>query len=313
MKFSLTLALCLLLIYTAYGIDEEEKTSIEYSQEEKARLRDAKQYFDMLESNKNKPFEEQIEIWQNFLANHPKHQFGAEIRNNIEKLDQVLSLTDPSRKKEETDTLIYQKAIGFADRKNLSTSDRILLWNQFMQDNPTSIYLPEVEVRLRKLRSEKALQTPPKKKDRNKQPLSNIQKSETIESPTRIASPQKKPEYIIPEKRPYKDDQKALLLGSLVGLVAPGAGHWYTEDYQVAATLTGAAAIGAGVMGVGLYQYNSQAILTGALIYGLSYFIGVSDAPFSAKRYNRKLDKRYEESSLSPKIQQLLALQDSGI
>ncbi|MEZ4704509.1 MAG: hypothetical protein R3A11_04860 [Bdellovibrionota bacterium] len=288
--------------------ETDAQTQPQYTPEEKTALKDAKEYFDMLEKYKDEPLESQIEHWQNFLANHPSHSMEAEIRNNIEELDKLLSQTDPKRKKEEKDTVIYFKALDYIKRHHLSDRDQILLWNQFMQDNPKSIYLPEIEKRLRELRSK----TPAKpSSSQNSKPLATPSPTSTVSaksSGTRITDPEPKPIYLAPEKRPYKDSQKALLIGSLVGLIAPGSGHWYTQEYPIAGVLNGLGLIGISIGAAGIAQGQDRYTLAGTLLYGISYLIGVGDAPFSARRYNDKLDRLYEQSMANQKLHQLLAM-----
>ncbi len=233
------------------------------------KLADAQTYLSALEKAVGLPVEKQVQVWQQFLEEHPSHRFREEIESNVRHLSLFLQDTDPQQKKEKRDTEVYLKAVEFA--KRLSGADEVALWEQFLEENPKNIFIPEVQTRLSMLHRQLIPAARPQTKPKAK-----------------VAPPAKIP---VVRRLPYKDPQKAVLLATFPGLIVPGLGHWYSEDYILAGILTGVRAGGLAVGIPGVIQRNTPMTIAGAVVVGFSYLVDVIDAPFSVRRYNGRLEQ----------------------
>ena len=121
-------------------------------------FRDAKEYTDMIAKAGKLKIDDQIDAWQTFLSDHPSQTFRKEIEKNIDLL-QSLSQKKSAKQGDEKDAELYLKAIEFS--KKLTTEDQILLWQQFLDENPTNIYRNEVQTRLFKLKRSQPPSTKP--------------------------------------------------------------------------------------------------------------------------------------------------------
>lgn len=256
-----------------------ERIDAQTTEDSRQTMQDAKVYLEQLEKIKDTPIPQQIQAWQNFLEENPNTAFREEIESNIENLNELLLETDPKRKKEQMDSQRYIRASIFA--KKLNPNEQIELWEQFLEENPDSIFRSEVQSRLRELRSQ---QRPKIKRPKRK--------------PTAQPKPFLSDRVPITRNLPYKSPQKATLLATFPGLIVPGMGHWYTEDYVFAGILTGVRVGGLAVGIPGIVKRNTPMIVSGALIAFFSYIADALDAPFSARRYNEKLDQENPSAKL---------------
>lgn len=246
-------------------------------------LRDAKEYSDHLERIGKLKIDDQVDAWQTFLSDHPNQSFRKEIEKNIERLESLSSKKNDKKHGDERDAELYLKAIEYA--KKLNPADQILLWQQFLDENPTNIYRNEAQTRLTKLRrTVPKVQTVPK-------PTSQLSPQPSSSPPATIASKAsltepKKEKTNVGGIRPIKDRDQAIFLAWLPGLVVPSMGHWYTEDYLIAGVLT-AIRIGGFAVGIpGIINRDNEKIYIGTGLAVLSYAIDIADAPYSADRYN---------------------------
>lgn len=252
-------------------------------------VRDAKEYIETIEKVSKLKIDDQIDVWQTFLSDHPKNTFRKEIEKNIEVL-QSLSQKKPGAKQgDEKEAELYLKALEFS--KKLNQQDQIALWEQFLEENPNSIYKNEAQTRLMRLKRYKpkapAVGAPAKAAPATPTAPAQQRLSPTSEAPA-TSSPKAPLASSVGGKKPTKDEDQALMLASLAGLVVPGMGHWYTEDYVIAGVLSAVriAGLAIGIPGVINSEYN-QIYLGGGLAI-LSYAIDIADAPYSARRFNEK-------------------------
>jgi hypothetical protein len=233
---------------------------------------DARAYLETIEQLKDRPVDKQIEGWRKFLSQHPNSSFREEIEGNLKNLEELNINTDPTQQKEKRDTERYLRAVEFA--KKLGPSDQILLWKQFLDENPESIYRREAKKTLDELQLKGG--TP-----LSKPPGSTVVTPGGVPEPIRVA-----PELA------YKDPQKALLLAAFPGLIVPGIAHWYTRDYPTAGLLTGLRVGGLAVGIPAIINRKNSLIWIGGILAGLSYIIDVVDAPFTVERYNDALEQK---------------------
>jgi hypothetical protein len=231
---------------------------------------DSGAYLQALERLKDAPIDAQVEGWKRFLADHPDTSYRREIETNLKNLEELLSQTDPVQKKEHRDTERYLRAVEYA--KRLSPADKILLWEQFLEENPDSIYRSEARKTLDELRGRAP--GPPR---------GDL-------SPSGDAPPSGARVAVAPSLE-YKDRQTAILLATFPGLVVPSLGHWYTRDYLWAGVLTGVRVGGLAIGIPGIVNEDTGLIILGSLLFGVSYLIDVVDAPFSVDRYNEALEE----------------------
>ena len=231
-------------------------------------FRDARVYINAIERIHRLGIEDQIDAWQTFLLDNPQHTFRREIQSNLDKLEKI-SPRGGQGSGDGQDAELYLKALEFS--KKLSPQDQIRLWEQFLDENPQTIYQNEVQIRLNKLRRKYPQQRPKKISQPAPQPVE--------EKPVR-------PTQKITKPKPLKDPERALMLASLPGIIVPGMGHWYTEDYIVAGFLTAIRVAGIAVGSIGIAQRNNSDIFLGVGLAVLSWGIDIGDAPFSANRYN---------------------------
>ncbi|MEZ4845513.1 MAG: hypothetical protein R2877_00630 [Bdellovibrionota bacterium] len=178
------------------------------------------------------------------------------------------------------------KALDFS--KKLSLNDQIDLWKQFLDENPTSIYRTEAQNRLIRLQRYKAKKFP-QSRSTPAQPVQPSSSKPTSQAPVKV-EPVK---ITVGSGKKLKDEDQALLLASLAGIVVPGMGHWYTEDYVIAGTLTALRLLGLGIGIPGVVNSNYTQIYVGGGIALVSYVIDVADAPYSAQRFNNKQQSAY--------------------
>jgi len=242
------------------------------------QVSDTQAYLDTVSAAKELPLEKQVETWRAFLADHPNSAFRDEVETNLQSLDQLLLNADPVRKKEAQDTEVYLRAVEFS--KKLSERDQLSLWEQFLEEHPTSLYRQEVLTRMEGLRTgqKKGPRTTPR------------------------TAPRTVPEVTAPKEAPVvpnlslKDPTKALLLATFPGLIVPGLGHWYAADYVVAGVLTGGRVVALGFGLPAFIQQRNTLLLAMAILYGATYLIDVADAPFAVDRYNEELEARKRSS-----------------
>ena len=234
-------------------------------------FKDARDYINTVEKVTKLPLDDQIDVWKSFLADHPKTSFQFEIDRNIEALES-LQTQKTKAGATDTETQIYQKALLFS--KKIPASDQIQLWEQFIQENPNSIYKSDAQTRLNLLK-------------RKKKPIASPLKSNIQPNPLPPSAPET-PLIKVGGIKPLKDEGRAIMFASLPGLVVPGMGHWYTQDYAIAGILTALRVTGIALTGLGIYNYNNNQIFLGGGISLLSYGIDIGDAASSAHRYNKK-------------------------
>lgn len=240
-----------------------------FAQSDAGPSADIDEYILLISKLKTLPMDRQSDELKNYLDKHPDTGFRSEIENNISSLNKFMANTDPTKKKDEKDTDLYLKAVSLA--KKLSYVDQVALWEQFLSENPDSIYKKDVLYKLQNLKSK----SPTSFQDSAPQNTTPIQNN-------------------IPISRnlAYKDKDKALLLSIFPGLVVPGIAHWYTKDYMIAGILTALRIGGLGIGLSGLLQYQNTPTLIGGIVTGFSYVADVADAPFTVDRYNEKLEQR---------------------
>lgn len=238
---------------------------------------DAAAYLEVVERSKKVTVEEQLNGWRSFLQEHPDTSFRPEIERNIQNLENLLTQTDPSRQREEKDAERYLRAVEFA--KKLSLSDQLALWEQFIEENPKSLYRNDAEATAKTLKGR--LRKEPKKPS-------------AVPSPSEQGTPAR---LEIARRLPYKDQQTATLLAIFPGLVVPGIGHWYTRDYVMGGVLTGLRVGGLAVGLPGVIQENNSLIIIGSILAGFSYLVDIADAPFSVRRYNENLENTSQKTS----------------
>ncbi len=247
-------------------------------------VRDAKQYIQTIEKMSKLKLDDQIDVWQTFLSDHPKQTFRKEIEKNIELL-QSLSQKKPGAKQgDEKDAELYLKALEFSKKLNLQ--DQIAMWEQFLSENPNSIYRNEAQTRLTKLQRYKARTQGGKPAP--VQPAPQKAPAPTSQLQPAPAAPLKPATTSVGGNKPLKDEDQALLLAGLAGLAVPGMGHWYTEDYVIAGVLSAIRITGFAIGIPGVINSNYDQIYVGGGLAVLSYAIDIADAPYSAQRFNNK-------------------------
>jgi len=234
-----------------------------------SKMAETGEYLQAIEKAKDQPIEGQVEIWRRYLQDHFETAYRSEIEANLSNLERLLDETNPKRKKEKRDTDRYLKAVEFS--KRLKPGDQILLWEQFLEENPDTIYRQEAEATLDALKAKHG-------KKRRPQPSRTKNKYAPTEKIT-----------LAPELD-FKSAKKAMLLAAGPGLIVPGIAHWYVGEYLPAGMLTAirVGALGAGIPGI--IKRNNPMIIAGSILYGLSYFIDFADAPFAVQRYNDYLE-----------------------
>jgi hypothetical protein len=232
-------------------------------------FRDAREYLEAVTQAKDLSVDDQVELWRRFLNSHPQSTFRDEIETNMKSLDEFMLETNPVRKREQRESEKYLRAVEYS--KKLAPGDRIDLWEQYLEENPSSLYRKEILQRLEGLRS-------------------------TQKKPGPRAAPVRPGAGIAPARAPlmpdlpFKNAQTAILLATFPGLLVPGIGHWYTRDYALAGILTGCRVAGLAVGIPGVISGNSTMIVAGAIIAGFSYLVDIADAPFTVARYNDALE-----------------------
>jgi hypothetical protein len=245
------------------------------------KLGDAREYVEAIDRARDLSVDEQIELWRRFLNDHPNSSFRDEIETNVKHLDDLLTQTDPTRKREQKDSDRYLRAVEYS--KKLSNEDQSDLWEQFLEENPQTLYRKEILQRLEELHV----------KPERRTPLVGVKNEAVV---TVKQSP-------VISRLPYKNAQKATLLATFPGLIVPGIAHWYTRDYAIAGILTGARVGGLAIGIPGIINQNRTLIIIGAVLAGFSYLVDIADAPFTVSRYNDELDRAAKTTSLmNPRI-----------
>lgn len=250
------------------------------------QLRDAKDYIDTIEKVTKLKIDDQIDVWQTFLSDHPQNTFRKEIEKNIELLQSLTQKKQSGKQGDERDAELYLKALEFS--KKLSPNDQIQLWQQFLDENPNSIYRNEAMTRLARLKRGPVQQAP---RTAPAQPTA----PRTQPAPQAPAQTKK---TTVGGIKPIKDRDQALLLASLAGIVVPGMGHWYTEDYVIAGVLTGIRVGGIAIGLPGIINTDYSLMYLGGGLILLSYVLDIADAPFSADRYNESHSTAMMNSTL---------------
>ncbi len=237
-------------------------------------------YLQALEKSKNLDLEKQVDVWREWLSENPNSQFRPEVEKNLQNLEELLLNSNPEKKKESQDTEIYLRAVEFS--KTLSERDRIDLWYQFLEENPDNLFRPEVERILESLERRHAPSRP------------QIQ-------PT-TAKPQTEPQEPLVLDLKYKDPDRALLYATFVGLLVPGMGHWYAEDYVIAGALTALRIAGLAIGIPAIVKKTPSLIITGGVLVGFSYIVDVADTPFAVARYNEALERQQADVWNAPEL-----------
>ena len=266
MRFRLAvfLVIGLMIPVATFAQDRSEKTEADPG--------DAASYLDVLEKLKGESVEVQIETWHQYLQEQPETSFRPEIESNLRSLESLLVKTDPKRKREEQDTERYFRAVEFS--KKLSLEDQIALWEQFLDENPKSMYRPEAKTTLERLRVQSGKRVPTRRKDR------------PIAEQDRGSEP-------VTHRIDGLNRTTGIALSATVGLVVPGMGHWYARDYPVAGILTGlrAGALGLGIPGI--VKDAKHLLVGGIAIYGFTYLYDLIATPFAIDRYNENLESKH--------------------
>ena len=221
---------------------------------------DLNAYIEIVEKLKAAPVDRQLDILRKFLDEHPETRFRNEIESNVRRLEELATQTDPVKRREAQDADRYLRAVDFA--KKLTPEDQIALWEQFIEENPKSLYRKEAESNLAEVKAKHHRAAP------------------ATAPPTSPTS-----QNVVPPP-PAKDRQTGVLLATFVGIIVPGMGHWYAHDWALAGAFTGVRLAGLGVGVPGLVQENYPMIIIGSILYGISYFGDIIDTPFAVDRYN---------------------------
>lgn len=238
---------------------------------------DTTAYSNLLIKLRGLSLEKSLQTIEAYLQNNPNSLYKSEIEHNIATLQKLIPKeTSPGQDDQKSkDTELFFKAQGLA--KTLPLAEKIQLWQQFIRENPHSIYLKDAQYNLNKLQ------------ERNS--ASSVQNSINAN----VAQNQ---DTLVAKKLPYKDPKRAMTLATTAGLVVPGMGHWYTKDYIPAGIFTGLRVIGIGMFTKGYYDNSRSTQVTGFLIGLFSYIADIADAPFSVERYNDKVDKEMNNQAL---------------
>ncbi len=272
MKFRVLVAAALLTTTLSWGGEKASESMV---------VRDAKEYIETIEKVSKLKIDDQVDVWQTFLSDHPKQTFRKEIEKNIDLLQALSQKKSAGKQGDERDAELYLKALEFS--KKLSLNDQISLWEQFLNENPTSIYRTEAQTRLAKLKAYKAKKFP----NAATAPAQSLQpKAVAPTTPLKTVAPAPAVNSLSGRAKKFKDEDQAMLLAGLAGIAVPGMGHWYTEDYVIAGVLTAMRITGFVVAVPGIINSNYNQIYVGGGIAVLSYAIDIADAPYSAQRYN---------------------------
>ncbi|MCC7460310.1 MAG: hypothetical protein IT286_03310 [Proteobacteria bacterium] len=257
---------------------------------ENVLVRDAKNYIQTIEKVSKLKIDDQVDVWQTFLSDNPKHTFRKEIEKNIEILQSLTEKKAAGKQGDERDAELYLKALDFS--KKLSLNDQIDLWKQFLDENPTSIYRTEAQNRLTRLQRYKA-KTFPEKKPVQSAPLKQVAPAAKPTSEAPALAPKSQNTLVSGGLKQIKDPDKALLLASIAGLAVPGIGHWYTEDYVIAGVLSVFRITGLAIGIPGVINSEYEKIYIGAGLSLVSYALDIVDASASADRFNEKHSSAY--------------------
>jgi hypothetical protein len=230
-------------------------------------------YLKGLEGMHDKPMDAQIEGWRKFLQEHPDSPYRGEIEANVRNLEDLLANTDPVQQKEKKDTERYLRAVEYA--KKLSVTDQISLWEQFLGENPQSIYRREAKRNLEELKAR-----------------DNPAPDKPGYSPGRSQSSPPPQEQLVTPALDFKSPQTGALLATFPGLIVPGIGHWYVKEYMTAGILTGLRVAGLALGIPGIIRNNTVMIVLGAAFFGFTYIYDIADAPYAVARYNEALEHK---------------------
>ncbi|MCI5072146.1 hypothetical protein MRY82_04280 [bacterium] len=237
---------------------------------------DTTAYSNMLINMRDLSLEKRLEALETYLKENPNSLYKKELEHNIASLQQLVpkeSLENQENQKAK-DTALFFKAQGLA--KTLSLTEKIQLWRQFIDENPHSIYLKDAQYNLKKLQEREKASKP--------------------QPPVNVGIAQQ--DTLVAKNLPYKDPKRAMTLATTAGIVVPGMGHWYTEDYIPAGIFTGLRVAGIGLFVKGYYDDSRSTQVTGFLIGLFSYIADIADAPFSVERYNDKIDQEMNQQVL---------------
>ncbi|HMQ10275.1 MAG TPA: hypothetical protein PKC21_05435 [Oligoflexia bacterium] len=239
---------------------------------------DTTAYSNLIIGLRDLSLEQHLAAIEDYLEKNPNSLYKTEIEHNIAALQKLVEKeTLPEQESQKAkDTELFFKAQGLA--KTLPLAEKIQLWQQFIHENPHSIYLKDAKYNLNKLQERKNALDP-----QNSINTSIAQSQETL----------------VAKKLPYKDPKKAMTLATTAGLVVPGMGHWYTEDYIPAGIFAGLRVVGIGLFTKGYYDNSRSTQVTGFLIGLFSYIADIADAPFSVERYNDRVDKEMQNQVLN--------------
>ncbi len=248
-----------------------------YSQTKDEQTKDTNAYLEAVEKMKNEPLEKQISILHSFLDEHPDTSFRSEIENNLKRLEDLLTETDPIKKREARDTERYLRAVEFA--KKLSLDDQAALWEQFLEENPQSLYRREAKTNLENARrkSGKGAASPPA----NQAAATSLP---------------------VVKEQPPKDRNTAILLATFPGLVVPALGHWYAQDYSTAGILTGVRVVGLALGIPGIVNKNAALIILGGVATLFGYGVDIFNAPLAVDRYNEQAESKPKTGAIPSEI-----------
>ncbi|MFH1016727.1 MAG: hypothetical protein V1798_00935 [Pseudomonadota bacterium] len=238
-------------------------------------------YLQAVENLHDKSIDLQVDGWRQFLKDHPQSPYRNEIENNLRNLEDLLANTNPLQMKEKRDTERYLRAVEYA--KKLPFQDQIAFWEQFLDENPQSIYRREAGRTLEELKA-------------------RVSPSAPVAAPPKSSSeagPAPPGQFVAPQLN-FKDPQKATLLATFPGLIVPGIGEWYAHEYATAGILTGIQVGGAALAIPGIINNNVIMIVLGSALFGFSYIYDIVDAPFAVRRYNDALEQKKAAQALPP-------------
>ncbi len=245
-------------------------------------------YLQAVDNLHDKSLEQQIEGWRRFLKDHPQSPYRDEIEGNLRNLEDLMANTDPQQIKEKRDTERYLRAVEYA--KKLSPTDQLALWEQFLDENPQSIYRREATRNLEELRARPVPGTP----------------VGTPSQPSSMSIPTAPTQPVVPQVE-FKNPQTGILLATFPGLIVPGIGEWYSHDYTIGGVLTALRLGGLGLGIPGIINENYVLLTIGAALFGFSYIYDIVDAPYAVQRYNDALEQQKNVArGFSPSSDRLL-------
>ena len=107
-------------------------------------FRDAKNYLETIKQAKNIKLDEQLELWKNFLVQYPETFFKEEIQYNLSQLEDVLGIKSKTTK-ELSGTYVFLEAQKHIVQNGFSVEKQILLWKQFLSEQPGNPHTNEIK------------------------------------------------------------------------------------------------------------------------------------------------------------------------